>query len=123
MTAAQRSAWRAPFILFTGANASFTGVGGLRGAPLAEFPGIESCDCWRLGCAAVAAGFVKSCGDGVLDGSALRTDTAGPPGQPVEAVPTWVVVGSAFVVVSSFWEYGVQPAFLAAAWASAVGYP
>jgi hypothetical protein len=67
---------------FTGAGTFFTGVGGLRGAPLAAFPGIETCDCWRLGCAALAAGFVKPCGGSVLDGTALRTGAAGPPGPP-----------------------------------------
>jgi hypothetical protein len=50
-----------------------TGVGGLRGAPLAaEFAGFaagEGCDDF----AALAAGVVKSCGENVLDGTALRT--------------------------------------------------
>jgi hypothetical protein len=35
-----------------------------------------------LGCAALAAGFVKPCGGSVLDGTALRTGAAGPPGPP-----------------------------------------
>lgn len=96
-------------------------------AEFAGFAADEGCEDF-----AALAGFVKSCGDSVLDGTALRTGTAGPPGQPVVAVPTWPVVGPALggagastlafgVMVSSFWEYGVQPAFLAAAWASAVG--
>jgi hypothetical protein len=70
---------------FMGAGTFFTGVGGLRGAPLAaefaEFAGFaagEGCEDF----AALAAVFVKSCGDSVLDGTALRTGTAGPPGQP-----------------------------------------
>jgi hypothetical protein len=79
--------------LVTGESASFTGVGGLRGAPLAaEFAAGEGCEDF----AALGAGFVTSCGDSVLDGTALRTGTAGPPGQPVGALPTWVVAGSAF---------------------------
>ena len=50
----------------------------------------------------VTAGFVTSWEDGVLGASALRTDTAGPPGQPMAAVPTWAVVGSA--VGCCVWE-------------------
>jgi hypothetical protein len=57
-------------------------MGGLRGAPLAaEFAGFaadEGCEVF----AALAAGFVKSCGGSVLDGTALRTGAAGAPGQP-----------------------------------------
>ncbi len=58
-----------------------------------------------------------SCGDSVLAGTA--------PGEPRATFATWLVVGPALggtgasastfgVVVSWFWEYGVQPAFLAA---------
>jgi hypothetical protein len=80
------------------AGTSFAGMGGLRGALRApEFGGFEE------------AGFVASCGARgraatTLDATALRTGTAGPPGQPMAAVPTWAVVGSAFVVGCWVWE-------------------
>ena len=84
----------------------------------AEFAGFaagEGCD----DLVALAAGFVKPCGDGALAGTALRTGTARPPGQPerlsLRGFSTWVVVGSGFggtgesafafgVVVCWFWE-------------------
>src|SRR5205807_2566750 len=98
----QRAGWRAPFIFF--GNVSCTGVGGLRGA---------------LGAPSfLAAGFVTLCGDSALGGTALRTDTAGPPGQPMAAVPTWGVAASD-VVPSGFaltWECASARA-LAACWA------
>ena len=92
----------------------------MRGAPVAaEFAGFmagEGCEDF----AAVATGFVKSCCGSVLARTALRTGTAGPPGQPMGAVPTWVVAAG---LTSAFAgeDWGVKPAFLAAAWASAVG--
>ncbi len=84
------AACETPFIFFAGACS--TAVGGLRGAAKApEFAGFEAED------------FVKSCGVSALGATALRTDTSGPPGQPMAAVPTWAVVGSAFVAVCWAW--------------------
>src|SRR5947199_10647288 len=66
---AQRPACKPAVIFF--ARASFTGSGGLRGALFGpEFGGFEAAD------------FVTFCGDSALGATALRTDTAGPPGQP-----------------------------------------
>ena len=90
-------------------------MGGLRGAPPApEFGGFE------------AAGFVTLCEGSALGATALRTDTAGPPGQPERlSLPglSWVFEDCDFLAASWAWVYGVQPFSFAAAWASAVGNP
>ena len=92
----------------TDAGTCFTGVGGLRGAMrAAEFVAFELC----VGCedlAAVVAGFTTSCGESALGATALRTDTAGPPGQPERLSlrglsSSWAVVGSAFLAVCWPW--------------------
>ena len=80
----------------------------------------------------VAAGFLRSGDDGVCgrqraaDRDCWSAWTAGG-GCPYMARGgssfgwDWGVRFGIRSYVSSFWEYGVQPAFLAAAWASAVG--
>src|SRR5689334_5559409 len=91
LTGPQRSALRPSFILFTGVSASF--AGGLRGVPLGRFSRSKLAIAGACARAALAAVFVKSRGGSVLDGTALRTGTAGPPGRLVGAVATWPVVG------------------------------
>jgi len=95
---------------FPGAGASGTGIGGLRGAAtattFAEVVAGEGGEDF----AAVVAGLVKSCGGSALDATALRTGTAGPPGQPMAAVPTGAVADPSFPLT---WRF-------APVWASAV---